>query len=171
MKRLSVLRHAKSSWEHSDLADHDRPLELRGERAALLMGRYMAQQRLIPDVILCSTAARAKATQALVVSQWPAAPDTTFDRQLYLTGVPTIRRRIARTADEVEHILVIGHNPDLQDLVLTLAAGNHAPLRRKAESKFPTAALAVLQFSFGTWSSLPSSKGTLCELTVPRELV
>ncbi len=171
MKRLSLLRHAKSSWEASGLADHDRPLERRGERAALVMGRYIAQQSLVPDLVLCSTAVRATETRALVVSQWPGEPPTDYDRGLYLSGVAAIRRRVSQVDDGVGHVLVIGHNPDLQDLTLTLAAGNHAPLRRKAEQKFPTAALAVMHFSFDRWSALMKSQGTLCVVAAPRDLV
>ena len=171
MKRLSLLRHAKSSWECSGLTDHDRPLERRGERAALVMGRYIAQQRLVPDLVLCSTAVRAVETRALVISQWPDEPPTTFDRDLYLSGVAAIRRRVAKVEDAIDHVLVIGHNPDLQDLALTLAAGNHAPLKRKAAHKFPTAALAVLHFSIDTWQALLRAQGTLCVVTAPRDLV
>lgn len=171
MKRLSLLRHAKSSWEATGLTDHDRPLERRGERAALVMGRFIVQQRMVPDLVLCSTAVRAVETLALVATQWPDAPPTTFDRDLYLTGVAAIRRRVAQVDDEIAHVLVIGHNPDLQDLTLTLAAGNHVPLKRKAEHKFPTGALAVLHFSIDRWQALLKSQGTLCMVAAPRDLV
>src|SRR6056297_1143050 len=74
MRTLYVLRHAKSGWDDPTLHDHDRPLDLRGERAALIMGRYMAQRRFVPDLVLCSTARRAQETRALPAAQWGAEP-------------------------------------------------------------------------------------------------
>ncbi len=171
MKTLILLRHAKSSWDHTELADHDRPLGPRGERASLVMGRYMVQAGLLPDLILCSTAQRATDTCALVISQWPESPPIEYDRDIYLSGDRLIRQRISKVDGAIGTLLVVGHNPDLQNLTVALAAGNNAPLKKQARERFPTGALAVVRFEVDEWPAILASQGTLCELTVPRSLV
>lgn len=171
MKKLYVLRHAKSSWDAMDLPDHDRPLAPRGERAALVIGRYMAQRDLIPELVLCSTATRSTETLRLVASQWEQEVRTVRDRSLYLTGARTIRQRVAQTEDPVKVILVIGHNPDLHDLTVALAEPGSQAHRRLAETKFPTAALAIFHFAIPDWPSLRSATGTLVDLKTPKVLV
>lgn len=171
MKKLYLLRHAKSSWEASDVPDHDRPLAARGERAALLMGRYMAQTGLVPDLILCSTALRSVQTRALAVSQWDTVPPTEYDRSLYLNGKRAILQCLARVDDEVGSVLVIAHNPDLQDLTLALSSHGNGALRQQAQAKFPSGALAVLHLPVHHWSEILASHGSLVDLALPKELV
>lgn len=171
MKTLILLRHAKSSWDHTELADHDRPLGPRGERASLVMGRYIVQSNLLPDLILCSSAQRAVDTCGLILSQWPHTPAIEYERELYLSGERAIRRRIGAVDGAVDKLLVIGHNPDLQNLTVALAAGMNAPLKREAQEHFPTGSLAVLRFPIHDWQRVLSTQGTLCELTAPRSLV
>lgn len=171
MKKLYLLRHAKSSWEASDVPDHDRPLAARGERAALLMGRYMAQERLVPDLILCSTALRSVQTRELAAEQWPVSPPTEFDRSLYLNGKRAILQRLAKVGDEVGSVLVIGHNPDLQDLTLALSSPGNGTLRLQAQAKFPSGALAVLHLPIHHWSEVLHTHGSLVDLAMPKELV
>ena len=171
MKKLYVLRHAKSSWEDMDLPDHDRPLAPRGERAALVMGRYMAQRALVPDLVICSTATRSLETLRLVSSQWESDVPVIRDRSLYLTGARTIRQRVAQTEEPTNVILVIGHNPDLHDLTVALAEPDSQAHRRLAEIKFPTSALAVFHFAIPDWPSLRSASGTLVDLKTPKVLV
>lgn len=171
MKKLYILRHAKSSWDAMDLPDHDRPLAPRGERAALVMGRYMAQRDLIPDMVICSTATRSVETLRLVASQWECDVPAVRDRSLYLTGARTIRQRVAQTEEPVKVILVIGHNPDLHDLTVELAEPGSQAHRRLAETKFPTSALAVFHFTISDWPSLRSASGTLVDLKTPKVLV
>ncbi len=171
MKKLFLLRHAKSSWEQPELADHERPLSPRGERSALVMGRYMAQRRLIPDIILCSTARRTVETRLLTLSQWPSEPPTEFDRKLYLSGARAIMMRLAQLDDTLRSAMVIGHNPDLQDLTLRLSAGSNMPLRSIAEAKFPTSALAVLHLPTDRWADVLHLTGILVDLETPKKLV
>jgi phosphohistidine phosphatase len=171
MKTLYVLRHAKSGWDDPDLADHDRPLDLRGERAALVMGRYLAQRRFIPDLILCSTARRAVDTSTLVISQWSTRPAIECDRTLYLTGEKRVLQRLGQVADSVRAVLVIGHNPDLHDLVVALARRGDQERLADLAAKFPTAAFAAIKLPLEHWSDIVSVAGTLINYTVPKQLV
>lgn len=171
MKKLYLLRHAKSSWEAADLADHDRPLGPRGERGALVVGRYILQRGFIPDLIICSTARRARETRDLAVGQWPAVPQTRYDHEIYLNGRRAILKRLSRVDRPVGSVLIVGHSPDLQDLTLALAAGGDVPLRRKAQEHFPTGTLAVFHLPIDAWSDILRSEGTLVELVTPKSLV
>ena len=171
MKKLYLLRHAKSSWEALDMADHERPLAARGERAALVMGRYIEQRRLLPDLVLCSTAVRSIETLRLTATQWSGTPKTEFDRSLYLTGQRAILERIAAVDRSVTAVMVIAHNPDLQDLTVRLIGGEDVPMRQLAERKFPTAALAVFHLAIERWSDIRSATGTMVELETPKTLV
>lgn len=171
MKKLYVLRHAKSSWDDMELPDHDRPLAPRGERAALVIGRYMAQRDLIPHMVICSTATRSVETLRLVASQWEHDVPVIRDRSLYLTGARAVRQRVAQIEEPAKAVLVIGHNPDLHDLTVALAEPGSQAHRRLAETKFPTSALAVFHFAIPDWPSLRSASGTLVDLKTPKVLV
>lgn len=171
MKTLYVLRHAKSGWDDPDLADHDRPLDLRGERAALVMGRYLAQRRFIPDLILCSTARRAVDTRTLVTSQWPEEPRVVCDRTLYLTGEKTVLQRLAGVPDDVRAVLLIAHNPDLHELAVALARRGDQERLADLAAKFPTAAFAAIKLPLDRWADVAGVAGTLINYTVPKQLV
>ena len=171
MKNLLLLRHAKSSWDAVDLADHDRPLGPRGERAALVVGRYILQRGLVPDLVICSTARRARETRSLASSQWPLQPETTYAHDVYLNGRRAILELLSKTDDSVGSVMVVGHSPDLQDLTLALASGGDVPLRRKAKDQFPTGTLAMLRLPIDTWKGVLNTSGTLVELTTPKNLV
>ena len=171
MKTLYLLRHAKSGWDDPSLDDHDRPLDFRGERAALVIGRYTAQRRHFPDLILCSTARRAADTLSLVMSQWPEAPNVKHERALYLAGEDRLLARLGRVAPEVGSVMMVGHNPDLQQLTLHLAGKGDAALRKDLELKFPTAGLAILKLPADAWTGLLPGIATLITFTVPKSLV
>jgi phosphohistidine phosphatase len=171
MKTLYVLRHAKSGWDDPNLADHDRPLDLRGERAALVMGRYLAQRRFIPDLILCSTARRAVDTRTLVTSQWSRVPAVECDRTLYLSGERRVMQRLAQVPDEVRAVLLIAHNPDLHELAVALARRGDRERLADLAAKFPTAAFAAIKLPLEHWADIASVAGTLINYTVPKQLV
>lgn len=171
MKQLCLLRHAKSDWGDPSLPDHDRPLSERGERAAPAVGRYIAQRGLVPDLVLCSTARRAVDTLALVVPQWPAQPPVEHDPGLYLCGEVALRKRLAALPDGVDRVLLVGHNPDLQDLLETLSGGAQTPLMRQALEKFPTGAFAVLDLPIDRWRAVARTTGRLVDFTTPKALV
>jgi phosphohistidine phosphatase len=169
--RIVLLRHAKSAWP--DLADHDRPLAGRGRGDAPAIGRWLRENSCLPDEVWCSTAIRATQTWQLVAAELGTDPPVSYEPRLYgATGTELadlIRQAPAGTAT----LLVVGHNPGIQDLALMLAAagdGESAPgAFERACAKFPTAALAVLEFS-GGWPDLSAGSAALVSFVVPRAL-
>ena len=162
MKTLLVLRHAKSSWKHPETSDHDRPLNKRGKRDAPRMGRLVASQGLRPDVIVSSTAKRARKTADEVAQHAGYEGAVQLDRRLYLASPDEIVDVVRGTAGGARRVMVVGHNPGLEDLVARLA---------KRSETLPTAALAEIRLSIRSWKELKtSSSGTLAGLWRPREL-
>src|SRR5690242_6514131 len=116
MRRLLLLRHAKSSWSDPGASDHERPLNRRGQEAAPRIGAYLARHRLIPDAVLCSTARRTRETWELVAAEAPAAPPPRFTEQLYDATPRTLLDVFRRADPAAESLLVVGHNPGLQEV-------------------------------------------------------
>ena len=171
MKTLYLVRHAKSGWDDPTLDDHDRPLDMRGERAALVVGRYALQRRFVPDMVLCSSARRTRDTLELFLQQWSTVPAIEIDRALYLVGEHGLRKRLGDVAPETNSVMMIGHNPDLQDLAILLGGRGDEGLRQKMREKFPTAAFAVLKLPIERWSDLPVAGATLVAFVTPKDLV
>jgi phosphohistidine phosphatase len=170
MLRLMLLRHAKSSWP-SGMQDAERPLSVRGEAAARQMGGYMAHHRLIPDRVLCSPARRSRNTWAgISAQQWPAAVDIAFDDRLY-GATPQGILSIVRAEDEsMRSVLLIGHNPGLQEAAELLIAAGDVELRERLREKFPTTALAVIDFALDKWNRLHERSGRLERYVTPRSI-
>jgi phosphohistidine phosphatase len=162
MKLLSILRHAKSSWRDSSLDDHDRPLNKRGLRDAPRMGELIREKGLAPDAILSSTALRARDT-ALTVAAATGFPDEVrFTRSLYGAGPDAYLEALSALPDDLEHALVVGHNPGLEELVARVVGAPHT---------MPTASLAVVELPIESWRELDSlQQGKLRALWRPREL-
>lgn len=155
MKRLIALRHAKSDWGDMSLRDFDRGLNKRGERAATLMGHWAARQKLNPERIVASPAVRVVETLHRFAHAHGHCPDAQFDMRLYLAGAPMIAEVLAETADDPAIMLIAGHSPGIEDFILAAVPDNgENPLRAALETKFPTAALAVLDFDLPDWASL-----------------
>jgi phosphohistidine phosphatase len=167
MKSLLLLRHAKSSWDHPELADRDRPLKKRGIAAAKRMGRWMLAESRIPDRVLCSSAVRTTETWKLVRGVWEHAavkiPQVTIHPELYACATSAIRLVIAEFGGTSQRVLVIGHNPALQDLLSELTGADEA---------FPTAALAEIDLPIDDWAEIRQSDlhGMLVRLRRPRDL-
>jgi phosphohistidine phosphatase len=167
MLRLMLLRHAKSSWP-SGMQDTERPLSDRGEAAARLMGSYMAHHALIPDRVLCSPARRTRDTWTGVSPQLLARVDAVFDGRLYSAGRQGILSVIRDQDDAVHTLLLLGHNPGLQEAAEFLIASGDVEQRERLREKFPTAALAVIDFTLDTWSSVHERSGRLDRYVTPR---
>jgi phosphohistidine phosphatase len=167
VKRLHVLRHAKSSWKDPALADHDRPLAGRGRRAGTAICGYIGSNGIDPDLILCSTAARARETLARIE---PALgrQEVKVERALYGASADALIARLQRLGGRCESVLIIGHNPGLQDLVLALARPGSE--REALAAKFPTAALATLELQIDSWRELRPGAGELSAFVRPRDL-
>lgn len=120
MRRLMVLRHAKSAWPEG-VQDHRRPLGPRGLRDAPAAGRALAEVGGLPDLALCSTAVRARRTWELAAAEWGTPPPVRYDRRLYAAGVADLLDVVREVPREVEALLLVGHNPGLEELVAELA--------------------------------------------------
>lgn len=163
MKRLLLLRHAKSSWDDGSLPDHERPLNNRGKKAAPRMGRFLRDRKLVPDLILSSTAVRARKTAEAVAEAGGYSGETRLVERLYL-ATPGTLLEVAQTEppDSVQRLMLVGHNPGMEDLVAILAG------RRE---RFPTAALAVFDFEIDGWRSLELGRPVkLAGLWRPKEI-
>ncbi|MGX1268574.1 phosphohistidine phosphatase [Streptomyces phaeoluteigriseus] len=152
-RRLVVLRHAKSAWPQS-VPDHERPLAPRGLRDAPAAGRALADAGCLPDLALCSTAVRARRTWELASAQWGTAPPVRYDPRLYAADVPELLAVARETPDEVRTLLLVGHNPGLQQLVLDLAGDALDDVLEPVRAKFPTSAVAVLAWRAPTWAGI-----------------
>ena len=169
-RRLVLLRHAKSAWP-PEAVDHDRPLAPRGRRAAPLAGRWLREAGCLPDLVLCSTARRARQTWELAAAQLPGPPPARFDDRIYAAPATGLLTVVRDAAGQAGTLLVVGHHPGLQDLVLTLAdpgSGDGSALDR-ARAKFPTAAVAVLELST-PWPALQPGQARLTAFVTPRDL-
>ena len=166
-KRLYLLRHAKSSWKHDGLADHDRPLAGRGRRAAKAMRRHIRDQRIEPGLVLCSTARRARETLEGIEPALRRG-GVRVESELYGARSAALLARLRELPGDVTSVMVIGHNPGLEDLALLLA--RRGPRLRELEAKFPTGALATLAFRAPDWTSLDRGSAELVDFVRPRDL-
>ena len=161
MKTLLVLRHAKSNRKDSDVADHDRPLNGRGKRDAPRMGQLLHQQKLTPEVIVSSTATRARRTADAVADRCAFNGTLHLEGRLYLAGPGTILRVLRELGDTANRVLVVAHNPGCEELITRLTY--------QAEI-FPTAGLAQVELPIDSWRALCSStRGRLVNLWRPKE--
>jgi phosphohistidine phosphatase len=162
MKTLLVLRHAKSSWSDPALDDHERPLSTRGRRDGPRMGELVREHGLIPDVVISSDAVRARLTAEAVAETARYAGQILLDRRLYMASPADIRSLLRRVPDKAETVMIVGHNPGLEDLV-ALLTGERQDL--------PTAALAQIVLPIDQWRDLTrSTRGTLVGHWRPKEL-
>ena len=170
MKRLYLLRHAKSNWADPDKLDADRPLSPRGRRAAPAMGRFMRKQQLVPALVLASTARRAEETWDLLAEALRADVPVEASDKLYLASPARLLKAIRAVDDKIPSLAIVGHNPGLQALALELAGGGDATARARIMTKYPTGGLAVLDFMVDRWADVAASGGRLERFVVPRDL-
>ncbi|SBT94660.1 phosphohistidine phosphatase [Streptomyces sp. DI166] len=166
-RRLVVLRHAKSAWPEG-VADHRRPLAPRGRRDAPAAGRELAETGLLPDLALCSTAVRARQTWELASGEWASPPPVRHLPQLYAATVADLLDVVHGTSSEVATLLLIGHNPELEQLVVRLAGDALDDALERLREKFPTSAIAVLTWRGTAWKQLTPGAALLTWFTVPR---
>jgi phosphohistidine phosphatase len=164
---LYLLRHAKSSWENPALADHDRPLAGRGQRASRVIAEHLASQQIAPTLVLCSSAARTRETLERVRASLGEQVEVRIEDDIYTATAGDLLELLHRAAPGAESVMVIGHNPALQELALTLAGGG--PELERLSEKFPTAALATLTFA-GGWEELVGGAAELIAFVTPKEL-
>lgn len=170
MLTLSILRHAKSSWDDPSHKDFDRPLSERGEDAAPRMGAYMAAQGLAPELVLCSPAVRARQTLDLVLPHLAGDPTVVYEDNFYLAAPSVMLARVRKVEAKVRHVLIVGHDPGMQGLALELAGSGDAEALQSLGRKFPTGALAVIRFNARDWSKIRPAKGRLELFATPKTL-
>jgi phosphohistidine phosphatase len=160
MKRLYLLRHAKSSWDDESLADFDRPLNDRGLRAAPFMGELMADRGIRPDLIVSSPAERAKQTALLAKEASGFDVPIKYDERVYEASPQTLRTVVSQIPEESDSALLVGHNPGMEGIVRYLT-GELQPM--------PTAALASIKLSIDKWESVDERVGILEFVIRPKE--
>lgn len=162
MKNLLLLRHAKSDWGVSFETDHDRPLSLRGKAAARLIGSYLASAGPLPEVILTSSAVRARTTAEMAKESgsWPG--NIVYSRDLYEAAPESILHLLQQQEDSIETVMMVGHNPTWESLAHLLIGGGSL--------RFPTAALARIKFPATSWKEITYGRGTLSWLVTPKQL-
>lgn len=169
MRRLMLLRHAKSDWSTTGQRDSDRALTQRGLEAATLMGKYLARHDLVPGHVIVSPAKRAKETWERVA---PAlrGTDAVTDGRVYDANAADMLDVMRRIPSDAHVALVIGHNPAMQELALLLIAAGEVEERERLAEKFPTAALVVIDFPFDAWDEVHPRSGRLDRFIAPRSL-
>ncbi|MDI4664153.1 histidine phosphatase family protein [Xanthobacter autotrophicus] len=169
MRRLILLRHAKSDWPDG-IADPERPLAQRGRMAAPRIGTYIAHEQLVPDRVLVSPARRTRETWDLVAAQLPPVKVVASEPRIYDAATARLLSVVREQPREAHSLMLVGHNPGLQDLAeMLVSSGAASHLSRMAE-KFPTGALAVIDLPVDEWCDVAPATARLDRFVTPREL-
>jgi phosphohistidine phosphatase len=164
---LLLVRHAKSAWDNSSLADHDRPLATRGEKALRRLSDELVRADHRPDVVLCSSSRRTVGTLDGIRAVLPRRVSIELVDELYLADADTLLTRLRRLDGKVRCAMLIGHNPGIEDLASLLVGSGDAGLRARLTAKVPTGALVALSFD-GAWANLDAGVTRIDAMFVPR---
>ena len=159
MRQILAMRHAKSDWDADFASDHDRPLNERGVRSARLMGRFLTARDLVPDLIITSTAVRARSTAELAASAGAWDTDIRLERGFYEEDPDGVISLAGRSPDSARRLMIVGHQPTWSGVVSTVTG-------KRVEMK--TASVAVIGIEIDAWSALRSARGSLEALHHPR---
>ena len=171
MKTLGIFRHAKSDWNDARLRDFDRPLNTRGRKGAGVMGKHIHDYGMRWTRVLASPAVRVTQTIELAGEAAGSSPPVTWDRRIYLANSATLIDVLREQEGDPASIILVGHNPGLEDLIFDLVPDDgNSPLRDIVEEKFPTAAFAVIELAIDDWADLADGCGRLVYLKRPRDL-
>ena len=173
MKRLYLLRHAKSSWGDPHLSDRDRPLAPRGQRAATTLGRHLRSMGIQPEEVLCSTAARARQTLDGLLPFLDPHVVVHLEQEIYRADSDELLERLRELSANTISVMLVGHNPSIQELAVTLAnesGRQQLAARARLAEKFPTGGQAAFTVSSDEWSELGRCHAHLERFLVPREL-
>lgn len=168
-RSLYVMRHAKSSWKDPGLSDFERPLNRRGERDARRMAHRLARTRPLPELVLCSAAARAVQTYEPIAKVFGSSVEVRIEDGLYGASGSALLTRLRELPHEVESVLLIGHNPGVQDLLIELASDGDPARLDAVRTGFPTCAVATLRVK-GRWYELGPSTASVEDLVTPSTL-
>ncbi|HSQ00441.1 MAG TPA: histidine phosphatase family protein [Candidatus Dormibacteraeota bacterium] len=170
MKKLILLRHAKSGWDDPVPRDFDRPLNAKGLRAARAIGHFAQAAGIRFDTIVASPALRVTETLAEFGNGFGEMPEPGYDRRIYLASAQTLLEVIQGLDDKSDAVLMVGHNPGLEDLVFLLVPEGEDDAREQVEEKYPTASIAEITLGIDHWSDAEVGSGTLDRFTRPRDL-
>ena len=169
MKRILLLRHAKSDWKDYTVADFDRPLSPRGRKAAPRVAAWMRDQGLLPDRVLCSAARRTSETWEKMAPTFDQVP-VVHRRALYHASTQAILKQLVKQDDEANTIAVVGHNPGIAEFAYRYSVFGDKKKIARIGRKYPTGALAVISFQIDSWADLPDAGGTLEHYVRPKQL-
>lgn len=170
MKRLTVLRHAKSRWDDPAVGDFNRPLNDRGRQVAKRVGRELRDRDFHFDLVLASPAARVRETIDGVEDKFTFNAPIRFEQRMYLAGEQLLLSLVRDLPEAVQGPLLVGHNPGLQNLLLELSKKDDEGLHDRIADKFPTAALAVVELPAHRWKDVEPATGRIIELILPKDL-
>ena len=168
MKTLTLLRHAKSTWNDPVATDFDRPLNKRGRRAPRTVGREMKSQGMRFDRVVASPALRVVETLDDLAHGYGAPLELRYDKRLYLASPAALLDVIHEIGDETARLMMVGHNPGLERLALLLTDGEG--LRNEVAIKYPTATVAEIRLPVEHWRDVQEGIGTLVRFIRPRDL-
>jgi len=162
MKKLLLLRHAKSSWDDPAFSDFERPLNARGLITAAFMGELIARRKLEVDAIISSPASRAAQTAMLVKENGGLNASLIFDERIYEASPQTLLVVVSGLGDDLDSAMLVGHNPGIESFIGLLTA---------TVEPMPTAALALIKINIQSWGDIKFGTGTLIEVIRPKEMM
>ncbi|HMR64664.1 MAG TPA: histidine phosphatase family protein [Anaerolineae bacterium] len=168
MKTVLLLRHAKSSWDDSGLADFERPLAKRGKKDAPRIGEVLADFEMVPDIILSSPAVRAKETAELVAETSGYRHSIEWHHGFYGGGSEDLISALQRLPNKIERAMLVGHNPTMEETVATLVTGHLTELHDNYSIKIPTGGLVCLELQIMDWTAVEPGDAVLQWFIVPR---
>lgn len=171
MKKLILLRHAKSSWNDPTLDDHDRPLNARGKASAPVIAEWLDHRAHLPDVVLSSSSKRTRQTVKRMQKAVPKLPDPIIDPALYHASPSAMCERLAQLPSTAQSVMLVGHQPGLGSLVRKLSDGLETRRCKRAFEHFPTAAAAILEVDIDDWADLDFARARFIDFASPRELM
>lgn len=161
MKTIYLLRHAKSSWKDESLSDIERPLNGRGKRAAETMGEFLKKEKIVVDLVLSSSAVRARQTIDRVLVSANIVTDVRFDERIYEAGVQRLVEIVRQIENGKKNVVLVGHNPGFEELLEWLTG---------TIERMQTGALAKIGLKTSSWNSVSEKSGTLEWIVRPKQL-
>lgn len=170
MTLLTLIRHAKSDWDDPRVDDFDRPLNKRGHHAALQVGEELKKRGFKFDLVIASPARRVRETLEGIEQGYGEQLPTQFEPGLYGASEQGLFQLVRQIPERSHATMIVGHNPGLQHLVLSLSRNDEAGLRKKVAEKFPTAAVALIELPVPRWTEVEEGSGEIAELILARDL-
>ncbi len=169
MRTLLLLRHAKSASDDTTLADFERPLSPQGEYLTPIIGEFLNNTIGLPDLVLCSAAARARQTWEKMSADYEHDITVQVSRDLYLASAENLLDAIKQVPEHVQRLLIVAHNPGLHQLALQLTSAGNAQLRARLADRFPTGAIAELTLGVDHWRDAAPAGGDLRRFVTPNK--